>query len=200
MAYSKNITADNVKRNYVYPDIPPRPNFIPKNSFHGFQFVFFDKWGFVDGSPAVEAAPVYFFGTTDTVNLDPCYPESAVVIGSTPPKPNPGTGGMGGVPSWNPGQWCSDPGTFQGPFTEGNSFPVYVSAGYCEEKREWRVNYALYFVHSGHLLGGQKHDWESVTVVFKEDVEFEDWWHRDVSLPKPSDAHTHNAGWLWCIF
>lgn len=164
-----------------YPLIPSRPSSISNTSFHGSQFVFFDEWGFHEGSPAVEAMPVYFFSTTDTKHLDPCYPESAVVIGSSPPKPNPGTGYLGGVPSLNPGQWCNNPGPFKGPYSDGNPFPVYVSAAYCEGLQEWRVNYALYYVHTGHLLDGQKHDWESVTVVFKRDVDNEDWWHRDVS-------------------
>lgn len=46
------------------PVIPPRPNGVGPNSFHGSQFAFFDDIGFVAGSPGVEAAPVFLYSRT----------------------------------------------------------------------------------------------------------------------------------------
>lgn len=43
------------------------------------------------------------------------------------------------------------------------------------------MNYDLYYVHDGVVLEGHRHDWEGVTVVFKQDPSGVDWWHRQVS-------------------
>ncbi|KAI9717019.1 MAG: hypothetical protein M1812_004954 [Candelaria pacifica] len=161
-------------------DIPSRPDGVSPNSFHGDQFRFFDENGFVAGSPAVEAAPVFLYSRT-TASDDPCYPESAVLIGSNPPKPNPGTGGAKGVASFNPGVDCTDPGPYVGPYSLGNAFPVYTSATWCGgPDNVWKLNYDLYYVHDGNLEAGHKHDWEGVTIIFAKDPAAKggDWWYR----------------------
>lgn len=56
---------------------------------------------------------------------------------------NPGTD----VPiNANPGTNCNDPGPLNGAYTLGNSFPTYVSASWCGEKGEWRIQYYNYYV------------------------------------------------------
>lgn len=75
---------------------------------------------------------------------DPCYPESAVVIGSDPPKM--GTDGPRGPASINPGADCTNPGRYKGEMSPGNAFPVYVSAAWCDGDEVWKVNYDLYYV------------------------------------------------------
>lgn len=77
---------------------------------------------------------------------DPCYPESAVVIGSDPPKMNPGTDGPRGPASINPGADCTNPGSYKGEMWPGNAFPVYVSAAWCDGDEVWKVNFDLYYV------------------------------------------------------
>ncbi|KAG8534388.1 uncharacterized protein KY384_001233 [Bacidia gigantensis] len=173
------------------PPIPPRPDNVGKETFHGSQFQFFDQHGFVAGSPGVEAAPVFLFSRTQKI-YDPCYPESAVVIGSNPPKPNPGTDGDKGTASVNPGADCTNPGTYNGAYTLGNPFPVYVGAAYCGDT--WRVNYDLYYVHDGVMLEGHKHDWEGATVVFKKDPSGADWWYRDSIIDNEHGWKNH-YGW-----
>lgn len=49
------------------PAIPPRPEGVGAESFHGSQFQFFDEHGFVAGSPGVEAAPVFLFSRTQSI-------------------------------------------------------------------------------------------------------------------------------------
>ncbi|MCJ1427845.1 hypothetical protein MMC29_005751 [Sticta canariensis] len=156
--------------------IPDRPEGVGADTFHGSQFQFFDELGFVKGSPGVEAAPVFLYARTQD-ELDPCYPESAIVLGSNPPKPNPGSGNKRGTGSANPGADCTDPGPHDGAYTLGRPFPVYLSAAFCADS--WRVNYDVYYVHDGVLLEGHRHDWEGVTVVFKRDDSGDDLWHRD---------------------
>lgn len=78
-----------------------------------------------------------------TLKQQPCYPESAVVIGSNPPLMNPGTD----VPNTpNPGTNCNDPGPYHGAYSLGNRFPIYVVATHCSNKDEWRINYNAYYV------------------------------------------------------
>ncbi|MCJ1430265.1 hypothetical protein MMC29_008182, partial [Sticta canariensis] len=156
--------------------VPRRPEGVGADTFHGSQFEFFDELGFVKGSPGVEAAPVFLYART-LQRMDPCYPESAVVLGSSPPRPNPGSGNKRGTASANPGEDCTDPGPYDGAYSPGRPFPVYLSAAFCGDN--WRVNYDLYYVHDGVLLEGHRHDWEGVTVVFKRDPTGADWWHRD---------------------
>ena len=101
------------RRDDAPPSTPERPSDIAKTSFHGSQFAFFDKIGFVAGSPGVEAAPVFLYSRTEKI-YDPCYPESAIVIGSKPPRPNPGTDTKKGTMSANPGADCTNPGPYHG--------------------------------------------------------------------------------------
>lgn len=49
------------------PAIPPRPEGIDIEAFHGSQFQFFDERGFVAGSPGVEAAPVFLYSRTQSI-------------------------------------------------------------------------------------------------------------------------------------
>ena len=95
------------------PPIPDRPDNVRPDTFHVSMFTSFDQYGFIAGTPAVEAAPVFLFSRTQK-NYDPCYPESAVVIGSNPPKPNPGTDTSKGTESVNPGADCTNPGPYNG--------------------------------------------------------------------------------------
>ena len=76
-------------------------------------FTSFDQSGFIAGTPAVEAAPVFLLSRTQK-DYDPCYPESAVVIGSNPPKLNLGTDTSNGTESVNPGADCTNPGDHYG--------------------------------------------------------------------------------------
>ncbi|KAI4246345.1 MAG: hypothetical protein L6R40_002013 [Gallowayella cf. fulva] len=160
------------------PAIPKRPDAVGPNSFHVSQFVFFDNIGFVDGSPGVEAAPVFLFARADW-RQHPCYPESAVVIGSNPPRKNPGSGKVRGP---NPGAGCTDPGPYKGKLTPGHPFPVYVSAVYCELLRVWKLRYDTYYAHSGSSSESHTHDWEGVTIVFAPHpaAEHGEWWYRAV--------------------
>lgn len=48
------------------PTIPPRPEGVGADAFHGSQFQFFDEHGFVAGSPGVEAAPVFLYSRTQS--------------------------------------------------------------------------------------------------------------------------------------
>ena len=71
----------------------------------------------------------------------PCYPESAIKLDTG--GQNPGTD----VPiNANPGTNCNDPGPLDGPYSLGNPFPIYVSATYCDNKDEWRIQYYNYYV------------------------------------------------------
>lgn len=101
-------------------------------------------------------------------------------------RPNEGKAVPGGM---NPGEGCPDPGPYHGgrslndrsllqdveatnewaAYSPGNPFPVYVSATWCGDKKEWRVNYDVYYAHDGASGAGHRHDWEGVTVVFKPD-------------------------------
>lgn len=173
------------------PTIPPRPEGVGAESFHGSQFQFFDEHGFVAGSPGVEAAPVFLFSRTQSI-YDPCYPESAIVLGSNPPKPNPGSRRKFGTGSVNPGAHCTNPGPYDGAYSHGNRFPVYMSAAYCGDS--WRVNYDLYYVHDGVIFEGHRHDWEGVTVVFKKDPSGVDWWHRQSVIFNKHGWHDH---YIW---
>ena len=101
------------RRQDAPPPPPPRPDNVAPDTFHGSQFDNFDSVGFAPGSPGVDAAPVFLYARTSS-NNDPCYPESAVVIGSNPPKPNPGTDERGGTMSANPGADCTNPGDYHG--------------------------------------------------------------------------------------
>lgn len=56
------------------PTIPPRPEGIGADAFHGSQFQFFDEHGFVAGSPGVEAAPVFLYSRTQSIFVS--YPSS----------------------------------------------------------------------------------------------------------------------------
>ncbi|KAL8707122.1 MAG: hypothetical protein Q9220_007799 [cf. Caloplaca sp. 1 TL-2023] len=159
--------------------LPERPPAVGPDTFHGSQFAAFDDLPFTAGSPAVDAAPVFLFSRTGK-NNDPCYPESAVVLGSNPPVMNPGTDGPRGPASINPGVDCTNPGPYTGEMSPGDPFPVYVGATWCEQQNVWKLNYDVYYVHDGSLSAGHKHDWEGVTIVFAKhpDAAGGDWWYR----------------------
>ena len=55
--------------------IPSRPAGIGNRTFHGSQFRHIEEIGFVAGSPAVEAAPVFLYGRAwnQMVGLHPYY-------------------------------------------------------------------------------------------------------------------------------
>lgn len=115
---------------------------------------------------AAAAAPVFMFGQNR--GMKPCYPKSAVLLGSNPPVKNPGTDAPDFGPAGaNPGDDCTGPGDYrEGGYNLGNPFPVYVSAKYCDNHQQWRVTYSLYWVHDGALSEGHRHDWESATVAW----------------------------------
>jgi len=117
------------------------------------------------------------------LDQDPFYPESAIVLGSDPPRPNPGTDGRFGTASYNLGADCTNPGPYHGAYTLGNDFPVYTSASWCGGDSVWKLNYDLYYVHDGNLEAGHKHDWEGVTIIFAKDpaANGDDWWYRAVN-------------------
>ena len=77
-------------------------------------------------------------------DTDPCYPESAVVIGSNPPEKNLGTDTSA---AYNPGASCNNPGDYHGAYTLGKPFPVYIGASWCG--KVWKMNFDLYYVHDG---------------------------------------------------
>ncbi|KAI9676164.1 MAG: hypothetical protein M1817_000909 [Caeruleum heppii] len=112
----------------------------------------------------------------------PCYPESAVVIGSNPVEPNPGTGPPKGPTGTDPGDFCTDPGPWNGLYSQGASFPNYIYPKYCGGDDTWRVVYSIYWVHDGAASAGHKHDWESATVQWKRDQPGLDEWHRDALI------------------
>ena len=139
--------------------------------------------GFTDNNAmaaAAAAAPVFLFGQNR--GMAPCYPESAVKLGSNPPEKNPGTDSFDFGPAGAaPGADCTGPGDYQeGGYNLGNPFPVYVSAKYCDSHQQWRVTYSVYWVHDGALSEGHRHDWESVTVAWKSSDGGTNW-DRDVS-------------------
>lgn len=105
------------------------------------------------------------------------------MLGSDPPRQNPGTDGTFGTASYNPGADCTNPGDYHGAYTLGNDFPVYSSASWCCGDNVWKLNYDLYYVHDGNLEAGHGHDWEGVTIVFAKDpaASGDDWWHRAVN-------------------
>lgn len=175
------------------PPIPDRPEGMNPNTFHDNQFIYFDDIGFVNGSPAVEAAPVWLFSRTND-DYDPCYPESAVKIGSDPKEPNPGTDGPEGTASINPGADCTNPGDRPHEMSLGNDFPVYASSAWCpgDGGDVWKVNYDVYYVHDGNLEAGHKHEWEGITVVFAKDPASKDgdaWWYRAGAQYNHHSAH-----------
>ena len=55
---------------------PDRPDGADKNSFHNVQFEDFDGIGMVDGSPGVEAAPIFLFARTGPENVSPSFSRS----------------------------------------------------------------------------------------------------------------------------
>lgn len=59
----QNLTRQVLNRRDI-PPIPPRPDNVGLRTFHSNQFLFFEEIGFVDESPAVDAAPVFLFGRT----------------------------------------------------------------------------------------------------------------------------------------
>ncbi|KAF2123232.1 hypothetical protein BDV96DRAFT_481445 [Lophiotrema nucula] len=122
------------------PPIPERPDGLEGIAFHGSRFNFFDEiahiYGFVDDglNPAVVHSPVFLYSRTLATN-DPCYPEGASNAKGDGPNPE------------------SD-------YSRGDPFPVYVSASWCPDDIEWRINYDVYYVHDGASCAGHKHDWE----------------------------------------
>jgi hypothetical protein len=70
--------------------IPDKPEVLRPDSYHTYQFKYFDDYGFKDRTPAVDSTPVFLYARTGST-FDPCYPESGTVLGISPPKPNPGT-------------------------------------------------------------------------------------------------------------
>ncbi|KAF2106743.1 hypothetical protein BDV96DRAFT_607212 [Lophiotrema nucula] len=162
------------------PAIPPKPAHIDRMSFHGITFNFMEdivqQRGFLDdgSSPAAVHRPVFLFARNDA-SIRTCYPEGASNAAGN--GPNPGTDAPHGPSSINPGADCRDPGGYRGDYTQGNPFPVYVSAQFCVD--QWRIDYTLYYVHDGNLNAGHIHDWEGVSVVFRKDpaaTDNEDWW------------------------
>lgn len=146
----------------VLPQVPERPASSGLNSFHGNQFKYLEQTGF---GPAVDAMPVFLYSRTTSLfvsNVElgsflsdlnivqqPCYPESAIQHhdedgpSNAPEEPNKGTHVPIGA---NPGKSCTDPGPYHGAYSEGNSFPVYVIARYCNKTDDWRVTYNVYYV------------------------------------------------------
>ncbi|KAL8627243.1 hypothetical protein Q9189_007064 [Teloschistes chrysophthalmus] len=165
------------------PELPPKPSTSGPGSFHGSQFAFLEE---TDFAPAVDAMPVWMFSTTQK-EFGPCYPEGAT--NTTGNGPNPGTNV--GI-SASPGEDCMDPGVpTTGPYTLSNPFPTYVGAMWCENVKEWRVQFYNYYVHDGILSGfGHKHDWEGVVVKWKQDPEG-DWWHRAGAIYNKHCMHDH---------
>ncbi|KAI9665184.1 MAG: hypothetical protein M1831_002194 [Alyxoria varia] len=139
-----------------------------------------------DGVPAAAAAaPVWLFAREEINGHDPCYPEQAT--NAKGDGPNPGTGRIVGP---NPGEDCRDPPDAHGLFTLGDSFPNYITTEQCNPG-EWRITYSLYYVHDGAGSQGHKHDWESATVVFKEDAPGSNMFRRDALI---LSAHDGKAG------
>ncbi|KAL8944832.1 MAG: hypothetical protein Q9211_000439 [Gyalolechia sp. 1 TL-2023] len=152
------------------PEVPPKPPTSGPGSFHGSQFNFLEQTGF---APAVDAMPVFVYSRTSK-DFAPCAPE-----GGTNAKgdgPNPGTNV--GI-SASPGEDCKNVGPNpKRPYTLANAFPTYVSASWCGNLDEWRIQYFNYYVHDGILTGlGHRHDWEGIVVKWQRDPEG-DWWHR----------------------
>ncbi|KAF2418400.1 hypothetical protein EJ08DRAFT_683897 [Tothia fuscella] len=64
-----------------------------------------------------------------------------------------------------------------------------VTARYCGTRREWWLNYSVYYVHDGNLLAGHRHDWEGITIIFKQAREGEDVWVRHTAVYNRHDKH-----------
>ncbi|KAF2664509.1 hypothetical protein BT63DRAFT_483213 [Microthyrium microscopicum] len=142
-------------------------------------------------SIALAAAPIFLFAR-DTGH-SPCYPESAIKLGSNPPEKNPGTdGNLGPAGIWT-GVDCTDPGPYNGAYTKGRSFPLYVTPKYCSDLNQWRITYSVYYVHDGAMSEGHRHDWEDVTVVWTP-TENEDNWQRNSVLLSQHGGRAH-LGW-----
>ncbi|KAL9026400.1 MAG: hypothetical protein Q9196_004926 [Gyalolechia fulgens] len=157
------------------PEVPPKPPTSGPGSFHGSQFNFLEQTGF---APAVDAMPA------------PCAPE-----GGTNAKgdgPNPGTNV--GI-SASPGEDCKNVGPNpKRPYTLANAFPTYVSASWCGNLDEWRIQYFNYYVHDGILsIQGHRHDWEGIVVKWKRDPEG-DWWHRTGAI---YNKHCFHDNYRW---
>ncbi|KAL8934638.1 MAG: hypothetical protein Q9216_005803 [Gyalolechia sp. 2 TL-2023] len=140
------------------PEIPPKPPTSGPGSFHGSQFQFLEKTGY---APAVDAMPVWLYSRTQkefvriptfvphircpqllTGPQSPCYPEGGSNLAGD--GPNPGTNV--GI-SASPGEDCTGPGTKRkGAYTLANAFPTYVSASWCGNIGEWRIQYFNYYV------------------------------------------------------
>ncbi|KAL8864260.1 MAG: hypothetical protein Q9174_007415, partial [Haloplaca sp. 1 TL-2023] len=166
------------------PEIPPKPESSGPGSFHGSQFDFLEETGY---APAVDAMPVWMFSRTETT-FSPCYPEGGTNADGT--GPNPGTDVP---PSADPGEDCQDVGgENKGAYTIAeNDFPTYVSASWCGNVGEWRMQFYNYYVHDGILSElGHRHDWEGIVVKWKKDPEG-DWWHRAGAIYNKHCLHDH---------
>ncbi|KAI4186159.1 MAG: hypothetical protein L6R41_003651 [Letrouitia leprolyta] len=133
-----NNTSSRLASRESPPEIPPKPPTSGPGSFHGSQFVFLEETGY---APAVDAMPVWVYTRTQK-EFSPCYPEGGT--NQAGDGPNPGTN----VPiSASPGEDCTDTGTkLTGRYTLANAFPTYVSASWCGNKDEWRIQYYNYYV------------------------------------------------------
>lgn len=103
--------------------------------------------------------------------------------------PNPGTAGPVGP---NPGEDCRDPLPANGKFSPGGMFQNYITVLKCGDT--WRINYSIYYVHDGAGSEGHRHDWESATVVLRQDPGGKDMWHRD-SLVLSFHDTWHSKSW-----
>ncbi|KAL8644310.1 MAG: hypothetical protein Q9210_007318 [Variospora velana] len=138
------------------PEIPPKPSTSGPGSFHGSQFDFLEENNY---APAIDAMPVWVYSTTEDAfvripyphiwrrtplshkSQSPCYPE-----GGDDGKggPNPGTDVGAGA---SPGEDCTGPGPeSNSPYTLSDPFPTYISASWCGNVDEWRIQFFNYYV------------------------------------------------------
>ncbi|KAL8960332.1 MAG: hypothetical protein Q9193_002950, partial [Seirophora villosa] len=118
------------------PKVPPKPETSGPGSFHGSQFDFLEENGY---APAIDAMPVWVYSTTEDL-FSPCYPEGATKGNG----PNPGTNVGAGA---SPGEDCTSPGPkSKSAYTLSNAFPTYISASWCGNVKEWRIQFYNYYV------------------------------------------------------
>ncbi|KAF2023068.1 hypothetical protein EK21DRAFT_81678, partial [Setomelanomma holmii] len=129
------------------PPIPQRSEHIDQQAIHGIRFEYYDEIAHNglddDQNPAIVHVPVFMFARNDG-SIRTYYPEGATNAKGN--GPNPGT---------------------DVPYTllSREVIPVYTSA--VNGADEWRLDFAVYYVHDGNLGAGHHHDWEGVSIVFK---------------------------------
>ena len=124
-----------------------------------------------------------------------CYPQAAE-IGGVQTNGNAASGcGLPAGSGLDSG--CQSPGSWNGPATEGTSFPTYWTVSNCGDNTR-RVCYDIYFRHDS----GHESDWEYACVVLSKDPSSGLWYRNGIVLEEDpnqpyiswGDLETWDAG------